>query len=361
MQRQTGSLANPFLCPEFAVAVDKFRPDARVAVLTDGPDIAGFFPFQRRRLGVGAPIGAGVTDCQGLIHAPGAEWDARELLRACQLSVWQFDCLAEGQLPFQRYAAAVAPSPVIDLTDGFVAYQEKLRARSPRFCEDLARRTRKLQREAGELSFVADSRDPAELRTLMAWKSDQYRRTGWINVFDRPWIVDLIEYLFSTHSDHFGGLLSLLRAGGTPVAAHFGLRSGPMLAHCYPAYDRRFGKQSPGLIHHLRLIEETAGLGVQLIDMGRGPERYKQTLKSHDLFVAEGMVTQGVLLAAVHRARAGAVRWAGPRIRHHPSLFHAADRLLRRYGRLPGCLCGATPPPPRTTRGAAAISQSKRC
>jgi hypothetical protein len=116
-----------------------------------------------------------------------------------------------------------------------------------------------------------------------------------------------------------------------------------MLAHCYPAYDRRFGKQSPGLIHHLRLIEETAGLGVQLIDMGKGPERYKQTLKSHDLFVAEGMVTQGVSLAAVHRARAGAVRWAGPRIRHHPSLLHAADRLLRHYGRLPGCLCGATP------------------
>ena len=184
MQRQTGSLANPFLCPEFAVAVGKFRSDARVAVLTDGPDIAGFFPFQRRRLGVGAPISAGVTDYQGLIHAPGAEWDARELLRACQLSVWRFDCLAEGQLPFQRYAAAVAPSPVIGLTDGFVAYQEKLRVKSSKFCKDLARRTRKLEREAGELSFVADSRDPTELRTLMAWKSDQYRRTGWINVFN---------------------------------------------------------------------------------------------------------------------------------------------------------------------------------
>lgn len=87
-----------------SVAVDKFRSDARVAVLTDGPDIAGFFPFQRRRLGVGAPIGAGMTGCQGLIHAPAAEWDARELLRACQLSVWQFDCRStacpKGSCPF---------------------------------------------------------------------------------------------------------------------------------------------------------------------------------------------------------------------------------------------------------------------
>ena len=58
---QTKSLADPFLSPEFAVAVDNFRPDARVAVLTEGPKIAGFFPFQRRRFGVGVPIGAGLN------------------------------------------------------------------------------------------------------------------------------------------------------------------------------------------------------------------------------------------------------------------------------------------------------------
>ncbi len=333
MQRKTGSLANPFLCPEFAVAVGRVRPDARVAVLTDGPDITGFFPFQRRRLGVGVPIGAGMTDCQGLIHAPGVEWDPRELLRACKLSVWQFDCLAEGQRPFERYAAAVVPSPVIDLTDGFAAYQEKLRVKSPKSCKDLARRARKLAREAGALRFEADSRDLAHLRTLMAWKSDQYRRTEWIDVFGRPWIVDLVDYLFSTHTDQFGGLLSVLYAGETPVAAHFGLRYRHVLAGCYPAYDPRFSKQSPGLIHHLRKAEDAVALGVHLIDMGKGPEPYKQTLKSHDLFVAEGMATRGPLLAAAHRVRTSAVKWAGPQIRKHPRLFHAADRLLRHYGR----------------------------
>ena len=39
---------------------------------------------------VGVPIGAGLTDCQGLVHVPGAEWDAHELLKACRLSVWHF-------------------------------------------------------------------------------------------------------------------------------------------------------------------------------------------------------------------------------------------------------------------------------
>jgi CelD/BcsL family acetyltransferase involved in cellulose biosynthesis len=334
MQLKTGSLANPFLCSDFAVAVGNFRPNARVAVLEDGAEIVGFFPFERRRLGVGVPIGAGLTDCQGLIHAPAVEWDPRELLRACNVSVWQFDHLVEGQRPFERYAVAVTPSPVIDLTDGFVAYQEKLRVKSPQFCKDLGRKTRKLERDAGELRFVVDSRDIVGLRALIRWKSDQYRRNGWIDIFDRPWMVELVDYLFSTNSDRFGGLLSLLYAGDTPVAAHFGLRAGHVLAHWFPAYDTRFSRQSPGLIQHLRMAEETAALGVHLIDMGTGVERYKQTLKSHDLFVAEGMVAQDSLLAGAHRIRSASVSWARHQIKQHPPLFRAADQLLRHYGRI---------------------------
>jgi CelD/BcsL family acetyltransferase involved in cellulose biosynthesis len=334
MQRQTRSLANPFLCPEFAVAVDNFRSNARVAVLADGSAIVGFFPFERRRSGVGVPIGAGLNDCQGLIHAPAAEWDSRELLRACKVTVWQFDHLVEGQRPFERYTVAVAPSPVIDLTDGFAAYQEKLRVKSPQFCKDLARKARKLEHEAGELRFIVDSRDKAELRALMGWKSDQYRRNGWVDVFDRPWLVDLVDYLFMAHGDGFGGLLSVLYAGEAPVAAHFGLRSGHMLAHWFPAYDQHYGKQSPGLIQHLRMAEETTTLGIHLIDMGTGVERYKQTLKSHDIFVAEGVVAQGLLSSTAYRVQSALTSWARHQIKQHPLLFRAADRLLRHYGRV---------------------------
>ncbi len=333
MQAATGSLTHPFLCPEFAAAVGRARPDARVAVLTDGSGIAGFFPFQRRRLGVGVPIGAGVNNCQGLVHAPGAEWDTRDLLRACQLSVWQFDCLAQGQRPFARYAVSTAASSAIDLTGGFAGYQKMLRTRSPKFCKELARKTRRLEQEAGPLRCVVGSRDLAGLRTLMRWKSDQYRRTGWIDFFDRPWIVDLVDDVFGTHDDWFGGQLSLLYAGETLVAGTFDLRCGPVLAGWFAAYDPRFSKQSPGLIHHLRMTEQAAARGVQLIDMGKGPEPYKQTLKSHDLLVAEGMAARGSWLAAAHQGRIRAVCWAGPRIRQHPFLYRAADRLLRHYGR----------------------------
>ena len=334
MQRQTEALANPFLCPEFAIAVDKFRPDARVAVIADGPEITGFFPFERRRLGIAVPIGAGLNDCQGLIHAPGMEWDAKELLRACKIVAWQFDHLVDGQRPFDHYKMAVAPSPVIDLSDGFAAYREKLRVKSPQFCKDIERKTRKLEREVGELDFAVDSRDIAELRTLMGWKSDQYRKNGWPDVFDRAWIVDLVDYLFSTHNDRFSGLLSVLYAARMPVAAHFGLRAGHVLAHWFPAYDAHFGRQSPGLIQHLRMAEATAGLGIRLIDLGTGLGRYKEALRSYDLFVAEGLVARGALVASAHRTGGALTGQVRRKIKQYPPLFRAADRLLRHYGRI---------------------------
>jgi len=334
MQNKTKALASPFLCPEFAVAVDNFRPDARVAVLVEGAEIVGFFPFQRRHLQVGAPIGAGLNDCQGLIHIPGLEWDPRELIRACKISVWQFDHLTQGQQPFARYKTAIAASPVIDLTDGFPAYHEKLQIESPKFCKDVERKAQILERTAGELRFTMDSRDSSGLRVLIAWKSSQCQRNSWINIFDRPWVIDLLDYLFSSHNDYFGGSLSLLHAGEELVAAHFGLRSCHVLAAWFPAYNTRFARQSPGLINFFRMAEEAATIGVSLISLGKGTARFKETLKSCDLFVAEGMVVPGGLLAAAHRARRSAARWAGPQIRKHPHLFRPTEQLLRHYGRI---------------------------
>jgi hypothetical protein len=37
-----------------------------------------------------------------------------------------------------------------------------------------------------------------------------------------------------------------------------------------PAYGKRFSSQSPGLIQHLKMAEETAALGIHLINLGQG-------------------------------------------------------------------------------------------
>jgi CelD/BcsL family acetyltransferase involved in cellulose biosynthesis len=332
MQRATPTLANPFLSPEFTVAVGRFRPGARVAVLSEGESIVGFFPFERKRLGMGVPIGGGLSHYQGLIHTPEAEWDPRELLRGCHLSAWRFDNLIVGQQPFRPYHAVTGPSPMMNLADGFDAYYAKLRAKAPRFCRELARKTRKLGREVGELRTVADSRNRDLLRTLIAWKSDQYRRTGSVNSFERPWVAGLLDALLATRSRLASGLLSALYAGDQPVAVQFGLRARNLMVGWYTAYDPRFARYSPGLILLQQMAEQLAACGIDEISMGKGAIKYTKTLKSHDVCVAEGMVTARSALGAMHRTSDSSTRWAVRTVREHPGLHQAADQILRHSG-----------------------------
>jgi CelD/BcsL family acetyltransferase involved in cellulose biosynthesis len=337
-QYSSAPLANAFLSPDFAIEVGRVRPAARVAVLHDGNDIAGFFPFERRGPGWGMPIAAGLTDFQGLVHAPGFDWDPRALLKACGISVWQFDHLVPGQKPFERSQTAVAASPMIDLTQGYDAFFQDLKARTTKFCTDVRRKTRKIEREVGALRFEPDSHDVTDLRTLMAWKSAQYQRTGRIDRFSQPWIVQLVENLLETRNEHFSGELSMLYAEDVPVAAHFGVRFGSRLTFWFISYSTRFGVYSPGVLHTMRTIEDAAADGVELIDLGKGHKRWKESLKSYDIQVAEGIATRPCATAALHWARRTPTAWAIRQIRANESLFNAFDTVLKKGAAVRGSL-----------------------
>jgi CelD/BcsL family acetyltransferase involved in cellulose biosynthesis len=333
IQRATPSLANPFLSPEFTVAVGQLRSRARVAVLFDGPEIVGFFPFERRGLGYGVPIGAWHSDCQGLVHVADLDWDPQELLRACGLAVWEFTDLVDGQRPFEPYQIARAPSPIMDLSAGFDPFLAQLRESRSTF-SDISRRRRKLAREVGEVRFVFDSRDVQALRTVMDWKSAQYLRTGWTDRFARSWLVELLEQLFNTRTEGFSGVLSMLYAGDEPVAGHFGLRSERVMANWYPAYDTRFGRYSPGVIMHMGLAEGAAAAAVQHIHMGRGAEGYKQWFRSRDFVVAEGRVVRRSPGAALYWVRRAPMERLHHVVKEHPSLYRAAKRMHGSYQRI---------------------------
>jgi CelD/BcsL family acetyltransferase involved in cellulose biosynthesis len=332
MQRAAPSLANPFLSPEFAMAVGSFRPQARVAILSEGQAITGFFPFERRSLGLGVPVGGWLSGAQGLVSAPGTEWDPQRLLRGCGLAAWQFDSLVEGQQPLLPYQTAVKRSPVIDLTDGFESYSAKLSVNAHRFCRELARKARKLGREAGELRIVADSRDSAALSVLMAWKSEQYRRTRQVDRFEHKWVRDLLQALLAGRGEHADGQLSVLYAGDQPVAVQFGLRAGPVLSGWFTGYDINFARYSPGLIQLLQMAEKLAADGVTTIHMGNGALRYTENLKNDEVLVAAGTATSRSLLGTAHGARGVSAQWALRTVRRHPGLHHAADRVLRLSG-----------------------------
>ncbi|WP_320781370.1 GNAT family N-acetyltransferase [Streptomyces sp. CRN 30] len=332
----TPELANPFLAPEFTLAVGACRRGVRIAVVREDGEPAAFFPFQRTATGVGRAVGLGLSDCQGLVHRPGFTWDARELLRACGLAVWEFDHLAGGQAAFEAHASGSFPSPVMDLEEGYEAYLGLLRARSGgKFVRSTFAKERRLQRATGgEVRFVYDERDPAVLRTLMEWKSAQYRRTGRSDRFAHPWITRLVHRLFHTRSESFAGVLSVLYADGKPAAAHFGLRSERVLTCWFPAYDPQYGRFSPGLLLHLHMAEAAAADGIAYLDLGRGQKQYKDSLKTREISVSEGWVTRRHPVALGHRAHRAPVRALRNTVVTRPELFAPADRLLKRIGQI---------------------------
>lgn len=337
----SGPTAHPFLSPEFVLAVGRLRRRVRVAVLEDVGGVVGFFPFERGRWGYGTPPAPGLTDAHGLVHAPDAEWDPQQLLRACGLSVWEFDHLVDGQKPFERFQSMRVPSPVMDLTGGYAAFRAEVRARSKTFLSELERKGRALGRDHGPLTFTLGSADVEDLRRIMAWKSEQYQRTCRSDRFRVPWIRDLLEALLATRTETFAGTLSVLRAGDTPIAGHFGLRNGGTLAGWFPAFDAGFRRWSPGLLHHLLLAEHAAAAGIVEIDMGRGAKGYKDCLRSRDLVVAEGRIVRRGPSAAVHWARREPVRRLRNRVLDDPRLYRAADTMLKRAASVRTRVAGA--------------------
>jgi CelD/BcsL family acetyltransferase involved in cellulose biosynthesis len=332
MQPKTSSLVNPFLCPEYSVSVGEVQSAARVAVLTEGSQTLGFFPFERRAFGAGGPIGAGLSNCQGLIHAPGVEWDARELLKACGLSTWQFHHLTEGQKPFERYATDQVPTFLIDLSNGHESYNEDIRLKSPRFVKNANRKIRMLEKEFGEVRWAADTRDMADLRLFMSWKSDQFMRNGWLDIFARPWVVDLIDRLFVTRNDSFGCTISVLYTGETPIACELAFRSRHCVVAWHSAYDPEFKKYAPGLIRYSYAAKQLAAAGVQLYDLGS--ETFMEEFTNGVSYFTKGTVSVGPLAAGVHRAQSVSSTYARRAIKRFPVVYRAADGVLQRMGKI---------------------------
>ncbi|QKW09740.1 GNAT family N-acetyltransferase [Streptomyces sp. NA04227] len=333
-QRADPGLDSPFLAPEFTLAVGRERPGARVAVLSDGTGEVGFFPFERHRLGLGVPIGEGLCDRQGLVHTPGLDWEPRELLRACGLQLWRFDHLAAGQWPFEHGVVHRGESPVLDLREGFDTYLAGYRSRAPQSAKSLDKKRRRLERRLGPVRLEFDDQDPRMLATLMRWKSGQYRDKNQVDLFSRPWVVDLLDELRRTRAPTCTGVLSTLYAADRPIAVHLGLRSERVLHYWFSSFDPEVSAYSPGRMLLMELARAAADEDLDWLELGKGQEDYKQHVKSTALTVTEGWATRDTLPATVRRAQVESANRLRAAVADNPMLRDLALRTLRRFPRM---------------------------
>jgi CelD/BcsL family acetyltransferase involved in cellulose biosynthesis len=314
IQQEDAHLDSPFLSPHFAIAVGRVRDATRVAVLSDAANIVGFLPFERGRMGFGGALAKGLSDVQAVVAPATADLDLGAVTRQCGLRTWEFDHLLAIQASWLERAPvgfiARERSPVIDVSDGWDAYERAQRAISSSVFQSTARKRRKLERDHGDVRLVLDEPDHARLDQLLRWKSQQYRRTGRRDRFADARIRRLVHDLLDVREPGFTAPLTVLRAGETIVAAHFGLRSRTTIAWWFPAYDPNFASYSPGLIMCIELAREMARSDIPLFDLGKGDERYKSSLANSEIPILRGSLARDRLAARIDAGR----RWPRERV-----------------------------------------------
>ncbi|MCA9118918.1 MAG: GNAT family N-acetyltransferase [Planctomycetaceae bacterium] len=289
-QEQSPEFDSPYFRPEFSRAVADIRDDVEVAILTEGGSPAGFFPFQRSSAHHARPVGGRLSDYQGVIGRPNLEFDATELIRACDLNVLDFDHMLSSQTPFTKYHRFTDRSPYLDLSSGFEVYRSSLRLSARNSMRHTLRLSRKLSREIAPIRCEFFSTDTEAFDNLLNWKSEQYRTTKITDVFAFPWTKALLRRIWEEQTPSFQGVLSVLYTGDRAVACHFGMRSGKVLHWWFPAYDREFSRYAPGRVLLTMAAQQCNAYGIEKIDMGRGVATYKSLVMSGTTEVAVGSV-----------------------------------------------------------------------
>lgn len=293
IQQANPETDSPYFRPEFTRAVAAVRDDVRVAVLEAGGEPVGFFPFQVGGFGVGKPVGGRLSDFHGLIAKADVAVTSRELLCGCGLRSWAFDHLPISQSAFEGQWIGTGPSHFLDLSRGYEAYVAERRAAKSNEVKDAPYKLRKLERDVGPVRVELDCRDRSVFDALLAWKSEQYKRTGLADVFAFGWTTRLLERIWEERSEAFAGWLSALWANDRLVAAHFAMRSFGTLHSWFPGYDAEFSKYSPGGVLLLEMARLGSAAGVTKFDLGKGEERYKVAFSSGCRTVAEGIAYRG--------------------------------------------------------------------
>lgn len=301
----TPDFQNPLLGPDFALLMDKARDDARVAVFRRGGETIGFLAFHRRPSGFARPMGAAFGDYHGIVSPPEERFDARDALAAAKISAFRFAGLIDPHGLFGGAGDASCPGYVLT-AETPDAYAERLREANPKFFKNVRRLQNKLEREWGELTLTPGDTSQEAFDQLMAWKRDQFRRTGCHDVFGPAWASQLFQTVFEMRDGKLQGAMTTLRAGGRLVAGHFGPRLGKVWHGWVSAMDPDASSCGPGQVMMLMVPEIMQGLGLATYDMGRGHDHYKAPFASQVRQAYEGLAVSrslaGLAASSLERA-----------------------------------------------------------
>lgn len=287
---QDDQLVSPYLLPDFAIAVDKVRADVRVALIEDEAGPAGYFAYHApHRLAV-RPVGAPMSDYQGVVARPGVAICPKDFLSRLGAGFMAYENWWNGSACPAGETRERDGSAVVDLSDGPEAYFADRKAAHKSQFKKMERRRRNAERDFGPLRLTTGDPDGQLFETLTRWKSSQYGATGKLDVFAIDWARQLLKNLNASDNPDFGGEVFALWFGDELAAVEIGLRAGDVYHSWFPAYDDRFAKVSPGLLLLHEIFHAAPELGLSRVDLGKGGTHYKTYYASYEVPLDSGRI-----------------------------------------------------------------------
>lgn len=302
LQKSNSKLRSPFFSFEFYEIIASVKSNVEFTIIYESDKVVGIFPYERGVLGFAGPVGSFLSDYHGVISQLNFSIDPIFLLKQCQLNSWDFQHLPNSQLSFYNFSKIHRRSPIIDLSAGYNEYVREKNNDGTEQIKKSANLFRRMEREIGPVRFVFHSLENSVLDKLIEWKTVQFRKKKWRDIFSIRWVRQAVEKIYNTQTAEFSGVLSALYAGDNLVAIHFGMRSASVLHYWFPAYAPSYSKYSPGVILLLKMAEAAPGMGITMIDLGCGEHSYKNRLMNGFQSTAQGRVQ---LSSAVCNARDG--------------------------------------------------------
>ncbi len=285
-------LNSPFLHPQFVQLVHQVRPDTKIMIAEDQNARKAWFGFHPLQNGLARPVGAPMSDHQGMVHETGFAIDAAKVLAAAEIGALPFSGWNITDDAWQTHCTHFEDTQLLDISNGSEAYLATQKQTHHKYFKKMRQRARAVVRDHTSANFMVCPNDPELFEQLMHWKHEQYARTGKLNVLEISWIDGLLRQIYQQKDPDFQALLCGYQIGGKWAAAELGLLAGGVYHSWIAAYDHAFSRVSPGLLLLHGVIEQAETLGITQIDLGRGHDHYKKYYASTNRPLAAGCMMQ---------------------------------------------------------------------
>lgn len=272
---------SPFFDLDFAQIMANARADTRILVADDAQGLMGFWPLHQRPDNWARPIGATFSDWHGPVMRPGADaaMYPLEFLQKAGLKGMTATGLQPGLLS-PSAGGELGGTGIAYMPQGAAAYLAQMKSLHGKHFKNLRRAERLIERDIGDIEFVADDTSHEAFEWLMTSKRAQYKRTGRHDVLAPDWVQTMMRTLHTKQFRRLRGRLSTLRLGGKLVAGEFDLLSDKVVHGWITVFDPDYAKYSPGHLLMLSVICDMENTGHIMCDVGGGDHAYKKNYES---------------------------------------------------------------------------------